>query len=73
MEPAKFTPAELAALVAEALSWWKQQREKFLPYGIPLSTAQKMQLTLFFTEEIVDSFRIVKLPQMGETIATPPF
>ena len=33
MESARFTPVELAALVAEAVSWWKQQREKFLPYG----------------------------------------
>jgi hypothetical protein len=73
VESAKFTSAELAALVAEAVSWWKQQREKFLPHGIPLSSAQKMQLKPFFTMEILDGVRIVKLPQTGETIPTPPF
>jgi hypothetical protein len=73
VESAKFTSAELAALVAEAVSWWKQQREKFLPHGIPLSSAQKMQLKPFFTVEILDGVRIVKLPQTGETIPTPPF
>jgi len=73
VESAKFTPVELAALVAEAVSWWKQQREKFLRYGVPLSTAQKMALKPFFTEEILDRFRIVNLAQTGESIPTPPF
>lgn len=73
MEPARFTPAELAALVAETVSWLKQQREKFLPYGIPLSNAQKMQLQPFFTAEILDRVKIAKLWQTGETVPYPPF
>lgn len=73
MELAKFTPVELAALVTEAVSWWKQQRENFLPASIPLSSAQKTQLGPFFTAEILDRLRIVKLSQTGETIPYPPF
>jgi hypothetical protein len=73
VENAKFTPAELAALVTEAGSWLRQQREKFLPYGIPLSSVQKMQLEPFFTAEILDRVRIVNLPQIGETMPSPPF
>jgi hypothetical protein len=70
VESAKFTLAELAA---EAVSWLRQQREKFLPYGVPLSNAQKMQLNPFFTLEILDAVRIVNLPQTGESIPNPPF
>jgi hypothetical protein len=73
LESAKFTPVELAALVDEAVSWWKQQRERFLFYGIPLSNAQKMHMKPFFTAEIIDRVRIVNLPETGETIPTPAF
>jgi hypothetical protein len=73
VESARFTPVELAAPVAEAVSWWKQQREKFLPYGIPLSDAQQTQLKPFFAAELVDQVRIVKLPQTGESIPYQPF
>ncbi len=73
VEPAKFTPVELAALVAEAVSWLKQQREKFLPSSIPLSSAQKKQLQPFFTAEILDRLRIVRVTHPRETIPYPPF
>jgi hypothetical protein len=73
-ESARSTPVELADLVAEAVSWWRQQqREKFLPYGIPLSDAQQTQLKPFFTAELLDQVRIVKLSQTGESIPYPPF
>jgi hypothetical protein len=73
VDSAKFTPVELAVLAAEAVSWWKQQREEFLPYGVPLGSAQKMPLMPFFTEEILGRFRMVNLLQTGGTIPTPPF
>lgn len=73
MEPPKFTPAELAALIAEAVSWLKQQRAQFLPSSIPLDSAQKKNLKPFFTAEILDRLRIVNLSQTGGTIPYPPF
>ena len=73
VESAKFSSGELAAMVAETVSWWRQQREKFLPHGIPLSDAQQNQLKPFFTAELLDQVRIVKLPQTGECIPYPPF
>jgi hypothetical protein len=73
VEPAKFTPAELAALIAEGVAWLDQQREKFLPSSIPLESSQKKELRPFFTAEILDRLRIVKLSQTGETIPYPPF
>ena len=73
MEPAKFTQGELTALVAEAISSLKQQREKFLPSGTPLDSIQKMNLLPFFTAEILDRLRIVNLSGTRETIPYPPF
>jgi len=71
--PEKFTPAELSALVAEAISWLKQQREKFLPSGIPLNTIQKENLLPFFNTSLLDRLRIVNLSQRGQTLPYPPF
>jgi hypothetical protein len=73
MEPPKFTPSELAALIAEAVSWLNQQRAKFLPSSIPLHIEQKKMLKPFFTAEILDRLRVVNLSQTGETIPYPPF
>jgi hypothetical protein len=73
VEGVKLTPFELSALVAEAGSWLRQQREKFRPYGIPLSDPQRTQLIPFFAAEILERVRIVSLPQIGETMPSPPF
>ena len=73
MEPLKHTPEELAALAVELVFWLKQQRESFFPYGIPLSSAEKMQLRPFFTAEIIESLRVVRLWQTGRTVPHPPF
>jgi hypothetical protein len=73
VETPKFTSAELAALVAEAVSWVKQQRAQFLPSSIPLDSAQKKNLKPFFTAEVLDRLRIVNLAQTGGTIPYPPF
>ena len=70
---AKLTPAELSALVAEAGSWLRQQREKFYPQGIPLSNSHRTQLEPFFAAEILDTVRIVNLAQIGEAMPSPPF
>jgi len=73
VENAKLTPAELSALVAEAGSWLKQQREKFYPHGHPLCNTHRTQLEPFFAAQILDTVRIVNLPQIGETMPSPPF
>ena len=73
MEPAKFTPAELAALVAEAIAWWEQQREKYRPGGLALTVTERAELQPFFSAEILDSLRIVDASLTGETIPYPPF
>jgi len=73
VEPPKFTPAELVALVAEAVSWLRQQRAKFLPSSIPLDSDQKKKLRPFFKVKTLDRLRIVNLSHAGETIPYPPF
>jgi hypothetical protein len=72
VEPPKFTPSELAALIAETISWMKEQRENFLPSSIPLNSAVKIQLQPFFTAETLDQLRIAKLSRPGESIPYPP-
>jgi hypothetical protein len=73
VEPPKFTPVELTALIGEAVAWLHQQREKFLLSSIPLESSQKKELRPFFTAEILDRLRIVRLSQTGESIPYPPF
>jgi len=73
VENAKLTPAVLSALATEAGSWLRQQREKFYPQGHPLSDIHRTQLEPFFAAQILDTVRIVNLPQIGETMPSPPF
>jgi hypothetical protein len=73
MEPAKFTQPELVGLIAEAVSWLQQQREKYRPSAIPLSTAQIGALQPFFSSPLLRNVRILDVSQTGETIPYPPF
>ena len=73
MEPPKFTQVELAGLVAEAVAWIQQQRDKYHPVSDPLSEAAKAKLRSFFPAEILDRLRIKNLSLTGETIPYPPF
>jgi hypothetical protein len=73
VEPPKFTQAELAGLVAEAVAWIQQQRDKYHPVSDPLSEAVKVKLRPFFPEEILDRLRVKHVPLTGETIPYPPF
>ncbi len=73
LDSMKFNAVELAALVAEACAWLRQQRSEYFPSSVPLSMDQKVRLSPFFTSEILDLVRIVNLSQTGKTIAHPPF
>ena len=73
MEPRKFTPEELSALLQQGVSWLHQQRARFLPSSVPLDQQQKAQLGPFFSSEIIDRTRIADISQSGETIPYPPF
>lgn len=73
MEPAKFTAAELEDLIAQAVSWIEEQREKFLPSSRPLIAQQKARLQPFFSAETLDRLRIVEASKTGERIPYPPF
>jgi hypothetical protein len=73
VEPPKFTASELAALIAETISWMKEQRENFLPSSIPLNSAEKIHLQPFFTAQTLDQLRIAKLSRPGESIPYPPY
>jgi hypothetical protein len=73
MEPPKFSPADLAALIGEAVLWMQQQRDKFLPRGRPLTPDQRAKLLHFFSLENLDRLRIVDISRTGETIPYPPF
>jgi len=73
VEPPKFTQAELAGLVAEAVAWIQQQRDKYHPLSDPLSETIKVKLRPFFSGEILDRLRIKHVSVTGETIPYPPF
>jgi hypothetical protein len=73
VEPPKFTQAELAGLVAEAVLWIEQQRDKYRPVSDPLSETVKGGLRPFFPAEILDRLRIKHVSLRGETIPYPPF
>jgi hypothetical protein len=73
MQPAKFTPDELATLVSEAVAWLHQQREKYRPCSLPLTATLREELQPFFMAETLDSLRIVDASLTRETIPYPPF
>jgi hypothetical protein len=73
VEPPKFTQTELDGLVAEAVSWLQQQRDKYYPLGGPLSEDQTNKLRPFFAQEILNRLRIKDISESGETIPYPPF
>lgn len=73
MEPPKFTQAEMAGLIAEAVAWMQQQRDKFHPLSKPLSEPEKIKLRPFFPGEILDRLRIKHVSATGESIPYPPF
>jgi hypothetical protein len=73
VEPPKFSPEDLAALLGEAVLWMQQQRESFLPRSKPLTADQKAKLLHFFLPENLDRLRIADISQTGETIPYPPF
>jgi len=73
VEPPKFSQAELAGLVAEAVAWMQQQRDKYRPLSDSLSEPAKQQLHPFFSAEIIDRLRIKYVAATGETIPYPPF
>jgi hypothetical protein len=73
VEPPKFSQAELAGLVAEAVAWMQQQRDKYYPLGEPLLEPEKMKLRPFFPGARLDQLRIKHVALTGETIPYPPF
>jgi hypothetical protein len=73
VEPPKFTQAEMAGLIAEAVAWMQQQRNKYHALSDPLSEAVKDNLRPFFPTEILDRLKIKDISQTGETIPYPPF
>ncbi len=73
MEPPKFSQAEIAGLVAEAVAWMQQQRDKYHPLSDPLAESVKHQLRPFFSGEILDRLKMKHVAATGETIPYPPF
>jgi hypothetical protein len=73
VEPQKFTKVELSGLVAEAVAWMQQQRDKYYLLGEPLSESEKMKLRPFFPAGIVDRLRIKRVSGTGESIPYQPF
>lgn len=73
VEPPKFTQMELAGLIAEAVAWLQQQRDKYHAFSEPLTEPVKMKLRPFFRGEILDRVRIRDLSHIDETIPYPPF
>ena len=60
-------------MIAQAVSWIEEQREKFLPSSRPLIAEQKAHLQPFVSAKTLDRLRIVEASKMGEKIPYPPF
>jgi len=60
-------------LVAQAISWMQEQREKFLPSSYALQEEQKANLRPLFSAEILDRLRIAEASKTGQKIPYPPF
>ncbi len=73
MEARKFTQAEMDGLIAEAVAWMQQQRDKYHPVSDALSETERAKLEPFFPAEIVACLRVKDMSQTGETIPYPPF
>ncbi len=73
MQPPKFTEAELAALIGEAVAWLRQEREKYYAISEPLTEPVKLKLRPFFSAEALDRLRVKDLSVTGEAIPYPPF
>jgi hypothetical protein len=73
VEPPKFTPAELAGLIGEAVAWMQEQRDKYHSLSNPLPEAVKVNLRPFFPGDLLDRLRIKDVSKSGEVIPYPPF
>jgi hypothetical protein len=73
VEPPKFTPAELAGLIGEAVAWMQEQRDKYHSLCNPLPEAVKVKLRPFFPSDILERLRIKDVSKSGEVIPYPPF
>ncbi|MGC1617981.1 MAG: hypothetical protein WA765_05780 [Candidatus Acidiferrum sp.] len=73
MQPPKFTEAELAALIGEAVAWLRRERERYYVLSEPLTEHVKLKLRPFFSAEVLDGLRLKDLSLTGGTIPCPPF
>jgi hypothetical protein len=71
--PPKMTETEIAALVAEAVSWFTQMREHYRPVATSLDETQKPKMRPFFPTELLELVSMVDLSETGEHLPYPPF
>src|SRR5664279_2213742 len=71
--PPKMTETEIAALVAEAVSWFTEMREHYRPVATSLAEPQKTKMRPFFPTELVERVRVADLSETGEQLPYPPF
>lgn len=69
METPKFTQADLAGLIAEAVAWLQQQRNKYHAVSDPLDEPLKIKLRPFFATEILDGLRMKDLSATALTVS----
>jgi hypothetical protein len=68
----KLTEAQIIEAVARVSSYLREQRDHFLPSGVPLSNHQKALMWPYFSAALLDRVRIVELE--GKTrVPNPPF
>jgi hypothetical protein len=73
VEPPKMSPAEVAALAAEAAAWVRRERERYRTSATPLNEAQQTAMRPFFPADILDRVLVVDLSARGERLPYPPF
>jgi hypothetical protein len=71
MEPAQLPEERVAEIIDGVSSYFRQERERYLPKSSPLEPAWRAGIGPYFAKNLLDRIRIVKLG--GERIPTPPF
>ena len=71
MPAPSLTPDQIAQVSGLVSQYISTQREKYVPRAIPLSAQQKAAMNGFFSQQLLESTRLLVL--QGERVANPEF
>lgn len=71
MDPSQFPESRVAAMIAEIITYFREERALYLPASNSLSPAIKATLQPYFPKTLLDTVKTVSLE--GARIPPPPF